>query len=133
MLAVSLVFIIALRCMILILGCFIVIQYGLVMFGSSLHFGVEWVFMLVYWYFVFIMEHFVVKSLSIFSLLLYLFFYDLKFVLLVNLEGTRGSGGGHGGPSCICQVRKNMRDSQKGRVSNKKPLKVDIKVEKFLF
>ena len=118
--------------MISILGCFIVIQYGLVMFGSSLHFGVAWVFMLVYWYFVFIMEHFVVKSLSI-SLLLYLFVCDLKFVLLVNLEGTRGSGGGHGGPPFICQVKKNMRDIQKGRVSNKKPLKVDIKVENFLF
>ena len=131
--AISLVFMIALWCMISIPGCFIVIQYGLVMFCSILHFGVDWALALVYWYFVvFIMEHFVINSLSIFLLPLYLFGFDLKFFLLIKWESTKGPWKGYRRPPFICRRKKNRRVRQKGKNSNKKPLKADIKVEKFL-
>ena len=131
--AISLVFMIALWCMISIPGCFIVIQYGLVMFCSILHFGVDWALVLVYWYFVvFIMEHFVINSLSIFLLPLYLFGFDLKFFLLIKWESKKGPWKGYRRTPFICRRKKNRRVRQKGKNSNKKPLKADIKVEKFL-
>ena len=45
----------------------------------------------------------------------------------------KGPGGGHGGPPFIYRGKKNRRERQKGRISNKKPLKANIKVEKYLF
>ena len=78
------------------------------------------------------MEHFVIKSLSIFLLPLYLFGFDLKFFLLIKWESTKGPWKGHRRPPFICRRKKNRRVRQKGKNSNKKPLKADIKVEKFL-
>ena len=76
--------------MISISVCFIGIQYGLVMFYSSLRFGVDWALVLVYWYFaVYIIQHLVSKSLSAFFTPLYLFGFDLKFLLSVTWECTK--------------------------------------------
>lgn len=57
---------------------------------------------------------------------LYLFGYHLKFVLLVKWESTRGRGaeGGHGAsphPPLNCREKKNRRERQKEKISNKKP------------
>ena len=101
------VFIILLWCMISIVRCFIVIQYGLVMFCSGLRFGVDWVLVLVYWYFIlFILEHFVMKSWSFFLLPFYLFGFGLKFVLLAKWESTKGPWRGHGGSHLLAEKMK---------------------------
>ena len=75
---------------------------------------------------------FVIKVSEHFFLRLYLFGSDLKFLMLVKWESARGPWGGQGGPPLICRRKKNKRERQKGKNLIKKPLKADIKVEKFL-
>lgn len=64
-----------------------------------------------------------------FFLPLRFFGFDLNLALLVEYKRARG---GHGGPTLICRG-KNRIERQKGRISVKKLLKTDIKVEIFLF
>ena len=66
-----------------------------------------------------------------FSLCMYLVLI-LSFYCLYNGRVQVGQGRVWS-PRLICRGKKNRRERLKGRISNKKPLKADIKFEKFLF
>ena len=94
---------------------FIGIQYGSVMFHSSLRFGVDWALVLVCWHFVLFIVFFITfvyKSLSVFFPL-YLFGFGLTFVLLEKWENTRVPSRGYGGLLLICRRKKSRRESLK--------------------
>ena len=77
------------------------------------------------------MEHFVIKSLSIFFPL-YLYSLDHKFVFLVKWKRTRGPGGGVEAHQIFAEEKKIGEKDKKGKFSNKKPSKADTEVEHFL-
>ena len=116
--AIPLVFIVVLWYIISISGCFIVIQYRLAMFCSSLLFRMGWALVVVYWYFlVLIMEHFVIKPLSTFCPL-YISGFDLDFLGFYCLQNGRVQGGRERvwRPPLFCRGKKNRRERQEEKI-----------------